>query len=66
VLHPIPEGIKVVVAENTKISISASTRKLSARLQRISGVITRQSPTRAKGVRYVGEVIRRKEGKTVQ
>lgn len=66
VLFPIPEGIKIVVAENTKISISGIDKHLVGQVAADIRRYYPPEPYKGKGVRYAGEVIRRKEGKTVQ
>ncbi len=66
VLHPIPEGIKVTVAENTKISISGIDKHLVGQIAADIRRYYPPEPYKGKGVRYAGEIIRRKEGKTVQ
>jgi large subunit ribosomal protein L6 len=66
VLHPIPEGIKVTVTENTKISISGIDKKVVGQVAADIRRYYPPEPYKGKGVRYAGEVIRRKEGKTVQ
>ena len=66
VLHPIPEGIKVTVAENTKVSVSGIDKHLVGQVAADIRRYYPPEPYKGKGVRYAGEVIRRKEGKTVQ
>ena len=66
VLFPIPEGIKITVAENTKISISGIDKKVVGQVAADIRRYYPPEPYKGKGVRYAGEVIRRKEGKTVQ
>ncbi|CAN5116081.1 50S ribosomal protein L6 [soil metagenome] len=66
ILFPIPDGIKVTVAENTKISISGIDKKVVGQVAADIRRYYPPEPYKGKGVRYVGEVIRRKEGKTVQ
>jgi large subunit ribosomal protein L6 len=66
VLFPIPGGIKITVAENTKISISGIDKKVVGQVAADIRRFYPPEPYKGKGVRYVGEVIRRKEGKTVQ
>lgn len=66
--HPcvlkIPEGVKVTVVENTKISVSGSDRYKvgefanKIRAQRIP------EPYKGTGVRYLNEYVRKKVGKT--
>ena len=66
VLFPIPEGITITVAENTKISISGIDKKVVGQVAADIRRYYPPEPYKGKGVRYAGEVIRRKEGKTVQ
>ena len=66
ILFPIPQGIKIVVAENTKISISGIDKKVVGQVAADIRRYYPPEPYKGKGVRYAGEVIRRKEGKTVQ
>src|SRR5205814_278058 len=66
VLFPIPKEIEITVAESTKITIQGIDKKL---VGQVSADIRRYyppEPYKGKGVRYAGEQIRRKEGKTVQ
>jgi len=66
ILFPIPKDIKIVVAENTKISISGIDKKMVGQVAADIRRYYPPEPYKGKGVRYAGEVIRRKEGKTVQ
>lgn len=66
ILFPIPQDIKVTVAENTKISISGIDKKVVGQVAADIRRYYPPEPYKGKGVRYAGEVIRRKEGKTVQ
>jgi large subunit ribosomal protein L6 len=63
---PIPQGIKVTVAENTKIKIEGIDRQLVGQVAADIRAYYPPEPYKGKGVRYVGEQIQRKEGKTVQ
>ncbi len=65
ILFDIPEGIKINVVEGTKLSVEGCDKQLV-------GMVTSQirsfyppEPYKGKGVRIVGERVRRKEGKTV-
>ncbi len=67
--HPIvmdiPEGIKVTVVEGTKIKVEGADKQLvGAVTAEIRGYYPPE-PYKGKGVRIVGERVRRKEGKTV-
>ncbi len=66
ILFPIPPEIKVTVADNTKISISGIDKKMVGQVAADIRRYYPPEPYKGKGVRYAGEVIRRKEGKTVQ
>ncbi|CAF0698880.1 50S ribosomal protein L6 [Candidatus Methylacidithermus pantelleriae] len=63
---PIPDGIQVTVREGTQIVIEGIDKQrvgeVAASLRRLYP----PEPYKGKGIRYVGEVIRRKEGKTAQ
>jgi len=65
ILMEIPPGIKVTVTDQTKVKVEGADKQLV-------GAITAQirsyyppEPYKGKGVRIVGERVRRKEGKTV-
>src|ERR1700733_3838859 len=65
-LYPIPDQIKVTVEENTKLMIEGPDK---AEVGRVAAEIRSYyppEPYKGKGVRYVGEKVVRKEGKTVQ
>lgn len=66
ILYPIPAGIKVVVEENTKISIDGADKETVGRVAAELRSFYPPEPYKGKGVRYVGEHVVRKEGKTVQ
>jgi large subunit ribosomal protein L6 len=65
-LHPIPTGIKVTVAENTKIAIEGIDKQAVGQLAAEIRGYYPPEPYKAKGVRYAGEHIRRKAGKSVK
>ena len=66
ILFNIPSGIKVTVADNTKIKIEGIDKHLVGQVAADIRSYYPPEPYKGKGVRYAGEVIRRKEGKTVQ
>ncbi len=66
ILFPIPKEIKITVTENTKISISGIDKKVVGQVAADIRRYYPPEPYKGKGVRYADEVIRRKEGKTVQ
>lgn len=66
VLFPIPEQIKVTVEENTKITIEGPDKQVVGQVAAEIRNYYPPEPYKGKGVRYVGEKVIRKEGKTVQ
>src|SRR5437879_101534 len=68
--HPIqfaiPKDIKLTVVENTKITIEGADKKLVGQVAADIRGFYPPEPYKGKGVRYAGEQIRRKVGKTVQ
>jgi large subunit ribosomal protein L6 len=65
-LHPIPKSLKVAVAENTKISVEGIDKQLVGQFAADVRNYYPPEPYKGKGVRYVGEYVRRKEGKSVK
>ena len=66
--HPVaivaPEGIKIVVEANTKITVSGSNKQT---VGDVAAEIRSKRPPevyKGKGIKYAGEYIRRKAGKT--
>jgi len=66
ILYPIPAGIKVTVEENTKLTIEGADRQVVGRVAADLRSFYPPEPYKGKGVRYAGEHVVRKEGKTVQ
>jgi large subunit ribosomal protein L6 len=64
--YPIPDQIKVVVEENTKITIEGPDKQVVGLVASELRAFYPPEPYKGKGVRYVGEHVTRKEGKTVQ
>lgn len=65
ILMDIPEGIKVTVTDQTKLKVEGADKQLvGAVTAEIRGYYPPE-PYKGKGVRIVGERVRRKEGKTV-
>ena len=63
---PIPKGIKITVTDNTKIKVEGIDRQLVGQVAANIRGYYPPEPYKGKGVRYAGEKINRKEGKTVQ
>jgi len=66
ILFPIPKGIKITVTENTKIKIEGADKQIVGQVAADIRAYYPPEPYKGKGVRYAGEQVRRKEGKTVQ
>ena len=65
-LYPIPDQIKVTVEENTKVTIEGPDKQVVGLVASEIRAYYPPEPYKGKGVRYVGEKVKRKEGKTVQ
>ncbi|MBN2506932.1 MAG: 50S ribosomal protein L6 [Verrucomicrobia bacterium] len=66
ITYPIPDTIKVTVEDNTRITVEGPDRQLVGRVAAELRSFYPPEPYKGKGVRYVGEHVIRKEGKTVQ
>jgi large subunit ribosomal protein L6 len=66
ILFPIPKEIKITVTDATKIMIQGIDKKLVGQVASDIRRFYPPEPYKGKGVRYAGEIVRRKEGKTVQ
>ena len=66
ILFDIPEEVKITVSENTKIAIEGTDKQIVGQTAADIRAFYPPEPYKGKGIRYAGEQIRRKEGKTVQ
>ena len=66
VLYQIPAQIKVTVEENTKLTIEGPSKEVVGQVAAEIRSFYPPEPYKGKGVRYLGEHVVRKEGKTVQ
>ena len=66
ILFEIPTNVKITVAESTKITIEGADKHLVGQTAADIRAFHPPEPYKGKGVRYAGEQVRRKEGKTVQ
>jgi large subunit ribosomal protein L6 len=66
IVYPIPDQVKVTVEENTKLTIEGPSKEDVGRVASEIRSFYPPEPYKGKGVRYVGEHVVRKEGKTVQ
>jgi large subunit ribosomal protein L6 len=66
IVFPIPDGIKITVQENTKLLIEGIDKQKVGQVAADIRAFYPPEPYKGKGIRYTGEQIVRKEGKTVQ
>jgi len=66
IVYPIPAQIKVTVEENTKLTIEGPDKRVVGQVAAEIRGFYPPEPYKGKGVRYAGEHVQRKEGKTVQ
>jgi len=66
IIYEVPDQIKVTVEENTKLTIEGPDKMLVGKVAAELRSYYPPEPYKGKGVRYVGEHVQRKEGKTVQ
>jgi large subunit ribosomal protein L6 len=64
--YPIPDQVKVTVEEGTKLTIEGPDRQVVGQVAADLRRYYPPEPYKGKGVRYAGEHVHRKEGKTVQ
>ena len=65
ILMDIPDGIKITVVEGTKLKVEGADKQLVGAVTAEIRSYYPPEPYKGKGVRIVGERVRRKEGKTV-
>ena len=64
--YAIPDQVKVTVEDNTKLTIEGPDRQVVGQVASEIRSFYPPEPYKGKGVRYAGEHVQRKEGKTVQ
>ena len=64
VVFPAPAGIKLAVENNTVVKISGPSKELVGQVAAELRSIRPPEPYKGKGIRYQGEQVRRKAGKT--
>ena len=66
--HPVemeaPAGVEFDVPSNTEINISGISKQVVGQFAAVIRAVRAPEPYKGKGIRYVDEVVRRKEGKT--
>ena len=65
ILHPIPEGITVTLDGNTKVKVEGIDKQEVGQFAAEVRAYYKPEPYKGKGIRYVGEYVRRKAGKSV-
>ncbi|MFC6169672.1 50S ribosomal protein L6 [Loigolactobacillus jiayinensis] len=60
----IPEGISLEVPSNTEINVSGISKQEVGQFAAVIRSVRSPEPYKGKGIRYVDEYVRRKEGKT--
>ena len=66
ILHPIPEGLTVTVDKNTAIKVEGIDKQLVGQFAAEVRRYYPPEPFKGKGIRYLGERVRRKAGKSVK
>ncbi len=66
IVYELPPQVKVTVEENTKITVEGPDKQAVGQVAADLRAFYPPEPYKGKGVRYVGERVIRKEGKTVQ
>jgi large subunit ribosomal protein L6 len=61
--YAIPEGIKVAVEKQTRVTVSGIDRQKVGQVAAEIRQLRRPDPYKQKGIRYVGEVLKKKAGK---
>jgi large subunit ribosomal protein L6 len=64
IVFPIPEGIKISVDKNTRIEVWGCNRQQVGQVAADIRALRRPDVYKQKGIRYAGEVLRKKAGKT--
>ncbi len=68
--HPVPyhapKGIKISVDNNTQVKVEGVDKELVGQVAAELRSVRPPEPYKGKGIRYVGEQVRRKAGKTAQ
>ncbi len=64
VVFDVPAGVKITVAKPTEIKMESADKILIGQIAAKIRDIKPPEPYKGKGIRYVGEVVRRKQGKS--
>jgi len=61
--YPIPEGVEIKIEKQTRITVSGIDRQQVGQVAAEIRKLRRPDPYKQKGIRYVGEVLKKKAGK---
>ena len=61
--YPIPEGIKIAIDKQTRVTVSGIDRQQVGQVAAEIRSLRKPDPYKQKGIRYVGEVLKKKAGK---
>lgn len=61
--YPIPAGVEVKVDKQTRIVVSGADRQQVGQVAAVIRSLKKPDPYKNKGIRYVGEVLKKKAGK---
>ncbi len=63
VAYPIPDGITITAEKPTQLTVTGMDKQMVGQVAAEIRAYRKPEPYKGKGVRYVGEYVRRKEGK---
>jgi large subunit ribosomal protein L6 len=63
VIFPMPEGIEITVEKNTALNVSGADRQKVGQVAAELRSLRKPDPYKGKGIKYSGEIVRRKVGK---
>jgi large subunit ribosomal protein L6 len=64
IVFPIPDGIDITIDKQTHITVTGADRQLVGQVAANIRRLRKPDPYKQKGVRYTGEVLKKKVGKT--
>jgi large subunit ribosomal protein L6 len=64
IVFPIPQGIEIAVEKNTHVTVTGIDKQLVGQVSANIRRMRKPDPYKQKGVRYTGEVLKKKAGKT--
>ena len=64
IAFPIPEGIDIKIDKNTHITVSGFDKQLVGQVAANIRILRKPDPYKQKGIRYTGEHLKKKAGKT--